>query len=299
MSIADSIRNLRSYKMKGHTWERYLKPTLKWATLIIMMIWILLPLYWVFQNSLKSPEMVFSTGIGIPWVTFQPVAWEGKNAWRTMWSVFPFVEYLMATFVVSFGTAALATVSAITAAYSFARLDYPFKNWLFLLSVTGFIFPLIVITVPIYVLISNLGLLNTYLGMVLAFTAFTLPYNIWLLRGFFEDLPDNLEESARINGCTQMGAFYRVILPISRPAIATVFLLAFLLAWHNFLMAAIVGEDALHTTLSPAIIQMKGTFYIQNIHFLMAAVFLTLIFPMIMYMYLQKYLTQGLSSAGR
>lgn len=280
------------------SWERHYKPVLKYVVSLSLMAIMLFPVYYVFQNSLKTPEMIFTQPLGVPWVTFQPPAWSGRLAWRTMWSAFPFVEYLLATTVVSVGTAGLATVSAVFAAYSFARLDFPFKNALFVLVVAGFLFPVVLLAIPIFVLLSDFRLLNTYVGMILAFTAFTLPYNVWLLRGFFEDLPKNLEESARVDGCTQIGAFFRVILPLSRPALASVFLLAFLLAWHNYLMAFIIGDDPLHTTLAPALIELKGTFYVRNFHFIMAGIFLTMIVPMLMYTYLQKYLVEGLSSGG-
>ena len=279
-------------------WEDHYKPVLKYLSLAVLRVWMLLPVYYTFANSLKTPEMIFTQPLGIPFVTFDPVPWSGRNAWRTMWDAFPFVEYTLATFIVSVGTAGLATVSAVFAAYSFARLDYPFKNSLFVLSVAGFMFPIVLLAIPIFVLMQQLGLLNTYVGMILAFTAFTLPYNIWLLRGFFEELPDNLEESARVDGCTQIGAFFRVILPLSRPALASVFLLAFLLAWHNYLMAFIIGQDPLHTTLAPALLELKGTFFVRNFHYIMAGTFLSMIVPITMYMYLQKYLVEGLTSGG-
>ena len=204
----------------------------------------------------------------------------------------------LATFVVSVGTALLATVAAVFAAYSFARLEFPWKNGLFVMSVVGFMFPVVLIAIPIFVVMNDLGLINTYIGLILAFTAFTLPYNIWLLRGFFEDLPENLEESARVDGCTQVGAFFRVILPLSRPAIASVFLLAFLLAWHNYVMALIMANDAIHKTLAPGIIELQGTFFVRNFHYIMAGIFLTVIVPIFMYMYLQKYLVEGLSAGA-
>ncbi|MFB6156796.1 MAG: carbohydrate ABC transporter permease [Haloferacaceae archaeon] len=302
------------------TWEDHYKPALKYVSLALFLTWILLPVYYTGVNSLKGPGQIFRTSLGIPYLTFDPrpfgalipiilgeaplvpssgtAQFNQLSAWRTMWEAFPFVEYLLATTVVSVGTAGLATVAAVFSAYAFARLDFPLKTPLFVLSVMGFTFPIVLLAIPIFVLMQRLTLLNTYLGMILAFTAFTLPYNIWLLRGFFEDLPANLEESARVDGCTQIGAFFRVILPLSRPAIASVFLLAFLLAWHNFLMAFIIGSDPLHTTLAPAIIQLRGTFFVKNLHYIMAGTFLSMFVPILMYMYLQTHLVEGLSSGG-
>ncbi|MFB6156442.1 MAG: carbohydrate ABC transporter permease [Haloferacaceae archaeon] len=300
------------------SWEDHYKPVLKYVFLAVFLTWILLPVYYTGVNSLKGPGQIFKTALGIPWLTFQPRPFGDLlpvilgqepligsaqqqarlSAWRTMWDAFPFVEYLLATTIVSVGTAGLATVAAVFSAYAFARLDFPAKTPLFILSVMGFTFPIVLLAIPIFVLMQQLSLLNTYLGMILAFTAFTLPYNIWLLRGFFEDLPANLEESARVDGCTQIGAFFRVILPLSRPAIASVFLLAFLLAWHNYLMAFILGSDPLHTTLAPAILQLRGTFFVKNLHYIMAGTFLSMFVPILMYMYLQTHLVEGLSSGG-
>lgn len=303
-----------------YNWEDHYKPVLKYVFLIVFLSWVLLPVYYTGVNSMKGPGQIFKTAMGIPYLTFDPLpfgalipillgevplvpagssgSFTGLSAWRTMWEAFPFVEYMVATTVVSVGTAGLATVAAVFSAYAFARLDFPAKTPLFILSVMGFTFPIVLLAIPIFVLMQQLSLLNTYLGMILAFTAFTLPYNIWLLRGFFEDLPDNLEESARVDGCTQIGAFFRVILPLSRPAIASVFLLAFLLAWHNYLMAFILGSDPLHTTLAPAILQLRGTFFVKNLHYIMAGTFLSMFVPILMYMYLQTHLVEGLSSGG-
>jgi multiple sugar transport system permease protein len=299
-------------------WDDHYKPVLKYLSLVVFLSWILLPVYYTGVNSLKGPGQIFQTAMGLPWITFEPRPFGSLvavltgaeplvpeatqaaqlSAWRTMWDSFPFVEYLLATTVVSVGTAGLATVAAVFSAYAFARLEFPAKTPLFILSVMGFTFPIVLLAIPIFVLMQQLSLLNTYLGMILAFTAFTLPYNIWLLRGFFEDLPANLEESARVDGCTQIGAFFRVILPLSRPAIASVFLLAFLLAWHNYLMAFILGSDPLHTTLAPAILQLRGTFFVKNLHYIMAGTFLSMFVPILMYMYLQTHLVEGLSSGG-
>lgn len=295
----DTDRNWRFEDAQtGLSWEQHYKPVLKYTSLFVLLVVMIFPLYFTFVNSLKSPEQIFTTPLGIPWLTFDPAIGSERFAWTSMWEAFPFALYTLATFVVSIGTAALATICGVFAAYSFARLDYRFKDGLFVISVAAFAFPVVLLAIPIYVFLSQLTLLNTFVGMILAFTAFTLPYNIWLLRGFFEDLPENLEESARVDGCTQIGAFFRVILPLSRPAIASVFILAFLLAWHNFLMAFILTQNPVHKTLPVAILELKGTFFVRNFHFIMAGTFLTMIIPVIMYMYVQKYLVEGLSSGG-
>jgi ABC-type glycerol-3-phosphate transport system permease component len=281
----------------GLSWETQIKPVLKWTTLVAFMLWMLLPVYYTFVQSLKTSGMIFTTELGVPFITFS-IPPLNELAWTTMWEAFPFVKYIMATVIVSAGTAGLATVAAVFAAYTFARLSFPFKRGLFVVAVAGFMFPKVLLTIPVFVMMSRFGLVNTYLGMILGFTAFVLPYTIWLLRGFFEDLPENLEESARVDGCTQVGAFFRVILPLSRPAIASVFLLGFLLAWHNYVMAFVLANDAAHKTLTVALLELKGTFFVRNFHYIMAGAFLTIIVPILLYIYLQKYLVEGLSASS-
>lgn len=288
----------RSSSYFGLNWQDHFKPFLKYASLAMLLVVMLGPVYFSFVLSLKSPEAIFTEGIGIPFVTFQPISCSEGLSWCNMWHAFPFIEYTLATFVVSIGTAMLATVAAVFAAYSFARLDFPFKSAFFVVTVSGFMFPIVLIAIPLFVLMSQVNLINTYVGMILAFTSFALPYNVWLLRGFFEDLPENLEESAQVDGCTKIGAFFRVILPLSRPAIASVFLFAFLLAWHNYVIAYILANDAIHTTLAPGVLQLRGTFYVENFHFIMAGIFLTIVVPVVMYAYLQKYLVEGLTAGA-
>lgn len=293
-----SQRFTRSTRLFGLTWERHLRPVLKYVALAVLLFWVLFPIYFVFVNSLKTPAQIFDGPLGIPFITFQPAPLSGRNAWTTLWNVFPFASYLLATVVASLLTAALATVTGVLAAYSYARLDFPFKSKLFILAVFGFMVPESLIAIPIFVVMNDLSALNTYVGLTLALTAFTLPYNIWLLRGFFEDLPKNLEESAQIDGCTSFGAFRRVILPLTRPAIASVFLLAFLLAWHNYVMGYIISQDALHATIAVGIIRLMSIFINESIHHVMAATFLTIIIPVLLYMYLQKYVIQGLAASA-
>lgn len=279
------------------TWDRHLYPPIKYVTLGLAMLWTLTPLYYALTNSLKTPEQILTSPLGIPWVTFQPAP-PSKIAWLQMWQAFPFPEYLLASFVGAFGTAGLATAFGVLAAYAYARLDFPHKESLFVLSIIGFVIPRSLIAVPLFSVVQKAGLLNTYLGLIVAFTSFTLPYSIWLLRGFFEELPENIEESARVDGCTRWGAFYRVILPLSRPAIGSIFMLSFLLAWHNFLIAFILTNDTLHKTLPVGILSLQSQFYVRNIHYIMAGAFLTMVIPMVLYMYLQKQLVSGLGSGA-
>lgn len=297
MASDASFEEFQRSSLTNLTWERHYKPLLKYLGLIILLIWTLFPIYYIFVNSLKVPSQVYSQPFGIPFVTFEPAPLDGNNAWTSMWYHFPFHAYLLATIVAALMTAVLATIAGIFAAYSFARLDFPLKSKLFIVTVAGFMIPESLLGIPIFVIILKYGMLNTYIGLTLAFTAFTLPYNIWLLRGFFEDLPRNLEESARIDGCTNFGAFRHVILPLSRPAIASVFLLAFLLAWHNYVMGFIISQDALHATVAVGIIRLTGMFIVENIHFVNAATFITVIVPVVLYMFLQKYLIKGLSAS--
>ncbi|MFB6197551.1 MAG: hypothetical protein ABEI52_04690, partial [Halobacteriaceae archaeon] len=131
-----------------YDWET-VKPYIKYVTLILLTIIMLTPLAFAFQMSFRSPISVISSSPGIPYVTFDPPACGNGLAWCSMWDQVPVVEYTIATFVTAFGTALLATITATFAAYSFARLKFSMKETLFTASVAGFVFPKVLLAIPL------------------------------------------------------------------------------------------------------------------------------------------------------
>lgn len=189
---------------------------------------ILLPFLFVLSVSLRPPTELYGEPHIIPdEITFR--------FWKQGFDIVG--PNLKNSAIVATGTAILSLIITIPGAYVFARKDFPGKEQAFYSILVALLFPYVLLIIPISDIWYGLGLYNTRLGLIVAYQAFVTPFALWILRDFFEDLPQNIEEAAQVYGCTQFEAFWRVILPLSMPAIVATGFLAFLTGWNDFLFA--------------------------------------------------------------
>lgn len=167
-------------------------------------------------------------------------------------------EGLVHSFIISTGTALIALVVTIPGAYVFGRKEFAGKQFVFYAIILSLLFPSIVLVVPITARWLQWGLYDSYLGLWIAFQIFITPFAIWILRDYFSKMPENLEEAAQVYGCTEFGAFVRVILPIARPALIAVGFLAFLNGWNEFLFANLLTTSS---GVQPAIVELYATLH--------------------------------------
>ena len=265
---------------------------LVYAGLAIVTIVALLPYYWVVRTSMISNTA--SAALYSPWIPFQDGAFT-LDAYLSMWENYNFPVYFRNSIIVSFASTLLALVFAIPGAYAFARLDFPGRQMLFYTTVFTLMFPWIVITVPVYGIFYDLGLLNSLVGVIIALAIFIQPVCIWLLQGFFrQGIPKNIEEAALIDGTSELGAFFRVVLPLSMPAVAATALFAFLSAWNNFLWVFILTSDQQYRTATVAIYYVLASDVLRERNILMAAVVLLVLPPVIFYGLSNRYVGEGL-----
>jgi multiple sugar transport system permease protein len=159
-------------------------------------------------------------------------------------------EFLSAfanSLIVSTGAVLASLIVGVPAAYAFARIRFAGKSFLFFSLLVMRMLPPIAVLLPLFALFNKAGLINTRLSLVIAYTTFSLPLIVWIMRGFFEDLPAELEEAARVDGATRGGAFLRVMLPLARPGLVTAAILSLLLAWNDFLFAAVLTSNSTRT----------------------------------------------------
>jgi len=151
-----------------------------------------------------------------------------------------FVLWIWNSLLITTATCFVGVTIASTSAYAFSRWDFPGKvSGLIFLLATQMI-PGAMLMVPIYILAANLGLINTWRGLVVAYSVQAVPFSIWILKGYYDTIPFELEQAAMVDGCSRLGAFYRIILPLSVPALAIAFLFNFMQAWNDFLLARIM-----------------------------------------------------------
>ncbi|HVZ45727.1 MAG TPA: carbohydrate ABC transporter permease [Ramlibacter sp.] len=224
----------------GSARARKLESALIYAALAILAFAFLFPVLWVFGLSLKTRSQVFaSPPLYLWWPTFENYAAVLVRA--------DFVRAFTNTMIVSTSAVLLSLAVGAPAAYAFARFPFRGRSALFFALLVMRMLPPIAVLVPMYLLFHKMGLATTRLSVVLAYTTFSLPLVVWIMRGYFEDLPVELEESAWIDGASRFAAFRFVILPLARPGLVAASILCLQLAWNDFLFAAVLTNNATQT----------------------------------------------------
>jgi multiple sugar transport system permease protein len=244
----------------------------------------LVPYAMVFIVSISSPGAFFEGWIGIPSeITVQNWV-EGFNSLK---------DNLVNSFLIATGVMVISMVITIPSAYAFGRKEFPGRKLLFYTIIVAMMFPYILLILPIADLWIQLGIYNTLPGLWIAYQVFVTPFAIWILRDYFQKLPHNLEEAAMVYGCTEAGAFYRVILPLAAPAVVAVGFLAFLTGWNDFLFSNFL---TLGGGPIPAVVELYQLVHSgsgEKIRWgsLMAQVFIVGLPPTALYIVARRYLT--------
>jgi putative chitobiose transport system permease protein len=231
----------------------WLKSLLVYAVLIAIALIMLLPLLWLTSTALKSPsENIFQ----FP-PQFLPAQPTLQN-FVTVWNSQPFGQYFLNSLLVSVLTVVLNLIFCSLAAYPLARLNFAGKDWIFAGVISTIMIPFQIVMIPLYILTVQMGLKNSYLGVI--FPAIASAFGIFLLRQAFMTVPKDLEEAARMDGCSELGIWWNVMLPSVRPALVTLTIFVFIGAWSDFLWPLIVLDDPQYYTLPLGVSKLAGTF---------------------------------------
>lgn len=206
-------------------------------------------------------------------------------------------RWLFNSIVVTTGTATIGVVIAATSAYAFSRFKFPGRGVGLTTLLATQLIPAAMLLVPIYLLAVQLKLSNTYIGLVIALSVTSVPFSIWILKGYYDTVPIELEEAARIDGCSQLEAFYRVLLPLSTPALAIVFLFNFLAAWNEFFLARILISKEELLTWPLGLQRFQQQFQTQW-NDLAASSILISIPVVLLFLYSSKWLVSGVTAGG-
>jgi len=248
---------------------------------------ILFPVFWMASSSLKPRPELFARDL-----TLLPVRWTLDN-YRNVWDGTDFPAY----FRNSFEIAALSTLLTVTiglyAAYAIARVPFRGRYAFGLLLLATQMVPHILLVIPLFLLFQRLGLFNTHAALVIAYTAFSLPFTIWLLRGFFEAIPAELEDAAAIDGASELGTFRRVILPLAGPGIAAVTMFAFIRAWNEFLFALVFLQSHELFTLPIGLASFQEE-YTFRWDLIMAGASVITLPVLLFFLLMQRFIVQGL-----
>ncbi len=259
-----------------------------YAAAAILVLFCLLPVAWMLSTSFKTYSETFATPPHwIPRVfTFEP--------YMNMWRIQPFVRYFMNSVIVATATTLLAVLFAALAGYGFSRCTFKGANMLLVFTLVTQMFPSIVLIVPYFIVMSRFGLINSYPSLIIAYMSFSLPFCIWMLKGFFDTIPRELDEAAMIDGCSRLKAFLWVIVPLSLPGIFATILFSFLVAWTEFLFALCLTMTPDMATVTVGITSLVGQYRVYW-NELMAASVVASIPTICLCIFLEKYLIRGLT----
>lgn len=259
---------------------------LRVVVLGVLLVYAIGPLAWAFSTSIKPEAEVFSNPSIIP---HQPTLY---NYYYVV-SNTEFGVWFGNTVQIALTVTVLATIIAMFAGYALSRFSFKGRDLYGNVLLVVQMFPGVMLGIPLFVIFSRLQLANTLSSLLITYMTFALAFSIWMLKGYFDSIPHEIEDAARIDGCGDLGVLFRIMLPLASPGITTVAVFTFLLAWNDFFFAYIllVGEE--HLTLQIGLYTFINQFY-TDWHYLMAAAILTCVPVLFFFFTLQKYLTRGL-----
>lgn len=265
--------------------------------LAVILVLTFFPILWMISSSFKPIEDLFV--IPPQWIPKHPTLSTMNSVIFGDYgrgSLFP--TYFKNSLIVTLGTTLLCLIVATLAAYAFSRFPFRGSNSMMVGILSTQMFPQGMLLITLYLTFLRLKMLNTYPALILANTTFAIPFAIWILKGFFDTIPKEIEEAALIDGCGRIGALTRVVLPMIAPGLIAAGVYTFLIAWDEYLYAATLTVKPEMRTLPPGIIQsFVGQFYL-NWPNVMAASVLVTIPVVILFILFQKYLVQGLTAGA-
>jgi len=256
--------------------------------LALMLVWTLVPFYWMIATSLKKDREIY--GFEATLIPHQPTL----ANYARLFAKTPFILYLRNSTIIAVGTTVASLVFGTLGAYALARLRFPGRKVIARGLVFTYLVPPALLFIPLFAVMSTLRLVDTHHGLILTYLSFSVPFCTWLLMGYFRSVPLELEEAALVDGCTRLGSLVRVILPMSLPALAVVAFFAFTQSWNEFLYANVFVNSVEVRTVTTGL----TLFIVEDVFFwgpMMGASFLSALPPLLIYLIFQRWVVKGLT----
>ncbi len=268
----------------------------RWIFLALVVAFAVLPMAWMFSTSIKSEFA--ATQQPPQWIPDEPTF----EQYVTLLSPAnptgqEFLGYLRNSIWVSTATTVLGILVAVPAAYAFSRFNFPGREPLFFSVLVRNMFPVVVFLIPLFILMKRLGLIDTHLSLILTYLTFGLPLSIWLLKGFYDNIPPELERAARIDGATRFQAFWKIVMPLSMPGIVATAIYAFIQGWNEYVYArTFINSEELMTM--PVGLENFFSEYVSNWPGLMAASFIMSVPVVVLFLVLQRHFVRALTEGA-
>lgn len=258
----------------------------------VLLAVIVFPVVWMVFTSLRPASALAGD---VPWSEF--FSGLGFASYARLFSGGSFARYIINSIVISCVSTFFTVILASIAAFGLSRFRFRFRGAMIFIIVGTQLLPFVVLVTPVYTLFSAIGLLNSYLGVVIVYTAMTLPLAIFLMLGYFDTIPTVLDEAARMDGCTTLGVIFKIVVPVSLPGIVTVTVTAFIATWEEFLFASVLlTSDQLKTVQ----VGLAGYFgeYSTDWGVIMAAATVAAVPTIVLFSVVQKRLVAGMAAGS-
>ncbi|MEN6300929.1 MAG: carbohydrate ABC transporter permease [Anaerolineaceae bacterium] len=274
------------YSSPVRSWHRKLPRILQYLILSFFVLIVIVPIVMIVFGALKTRGEFMTRPYTIPippnWDNFNKIIHQ-DSFWRM----------LRNSFVVMVATTGCVVAFCSLAAFVFARMEFRGKGFLFNLFTLGLMFPINIAILPVYLVLRQMELTNTLMGVILIQVAFSLSSNILILRGFFTSIPIELQDAALIDGCTMAGFFWRILLPLARPSLAAIAALTMIVSWNDLLVPLVILDNDMLWTLPLGTMQFQGQ-YGQDLALVAAFLTLSAIPTVVFYIFAERQIVSGL-----
>jgi multiple sugar transport system permease protein len=262
-----------------------------YTALALAILWTTFPIYWTIATSFKSGEMLFNWPP--TYIPFPPTL----DNYVYIFELQPVTRFLLNSIIVALVSTPISVTLAALAAFGFSRFHFRGRNMFMFMFLAVRMLPAMIIALPLFIIFRNLGLHDNLFGLIIVYTAFNMPFNIWLLQGFFAEIPQEIEDAALIDGCSYWQLFQKIMVPLIAPGLVASAIFCLLLAWNEFTFALTLTYTIKSQTLPIAIAGMtndRGTLFGS-----MGAIGTVATLPILAFaLYVQKYLVQGLTAGA-
>jgi multiple sugar transport system permease protein len=263
---------------------------LAYLLLVLTAISMIFPFYWMIATSLKSEARVFA--FPPEWIPSPPIL----DSYKYIFTELPFTTYIFNSVKVSFLSTLGTVLSSSLAAYAFARVRFRGREVLFMLTLAALMIPAQVTMIPLYVVMTRIGWVDSHLPLI-APAYFGSAFGIFLMRQYFMTIPQELNDAAKIDGCSHFGVYWRIMLPLAKAVIATLALLSFMGSWNDLLGPVIYLYDGNLFTLPLALTRFRGQYYTEWAN-MMAGATVSLLPILVVFLFTQQYFVRGVVLSG-
>ncbi len=261
-----------------------------WLLVIAFLVFLIFPLYWMFVTSVKTDAEIYANPL-IYW----PKHIVG-DTYERLFGYFDFLHYMKNSLIVAVAAMLISLTVSLLAAYAFARYQFKGKRILMCVFLSNNMFPTVLLMIPLYSIMRNLGLLYSHGSLILSYTTFTIPFTVWLLQGFIKDFPFSLEEAALVDGCNRLTAFFYIFLPIIKQCLIAAGVYIFMQAWNEYTLSSMFTNPETRT-IPVALNSLIGQLGVEW-DMLCAGGIVAVLPVCIMFFFAQKRLVEGLTAGA-